>query len=421
MKKMLKKMPMIFMLAMPYVVLAVLDIEDPTSFKSLFGASLVLFVVMSLINVAYAFILPKLGYGGKQLLFWDMVLKLCNIPVFAIIFFVCMLLNVLILPLIPVFVLFDFLLLLSSTMYGVNGLIRCLKEGKLSKKAFVINVIAHFVFCLDVISAVYCYVKLRDKKETPAVNTIPLLEPPLAPDPEAIEIFVNRGQDKVAELYYKNGVYTYRIKEKCKGDMEGTAFWGPGEDTESVFDTREKAIHEILSQIEPQLCQSPIEKEGCMTRICKDDYVFEVDIEKTIHYYQNRSLCECEFCKNYYAQIKGKFPELEAFLSEFGVDITRPDETFPVEENGTVDYISVDYTVCGKIKVMGQYELDIYDERFLSIVVTDGFVSPNGQKGEYFTLTVFNIELPWVLDTPLTEPKQGPKRKQLRKNEQKNR
>ncbi len=131
-----------------------------------------------------------------------------------------------------------------------------------------------------------------------------------------------------------------------------------------------------------------------MVTVCKDGYVFEVDVEKTKDYYKSHSLCECEYCQTFYSQIDGKFPKLEQFLSEFGVDVKKPDETFPLEEETVVDYIQVDYTVCGKVTTMGKYEIDIYDGLFLSISVTDGFVSPNEQKGDYFTFSVFGIELP---------------------------
>ncbi|MBQ3563401.1 MAG: hypothetical protein IJA21_02190 [Clostridia bacterium] len=101
-----------------------------------------------------------------------------------------------------------------------------------------------------------------------------------------------------------------------------------------------------------------------MATIQKDEYVFEVDIEKTIDYYKTHSLCECDYCENFYVQIKGKFPKLESFLAEFGVDITKPDECISVELDDTIQYISVDYTACGKVVTMGQYEIDIQDGPF---------------------------------------------------------
>ena len=145
-----------------------------------------------------------------------------------------------------------------------------------------------------------------------------------------------------------------------------------------------------------------------MATIQKDEYVFEVDVEKTIAYYKTHSLCECEYCENFYAQMKGKFPNLEAFLSDFGVDISKPGEAMSVELDNTIQYIGIDYTVCGKVTVMGQYEIDIQDSQFFSIVITDGFASPNEQNGEYFTISINNIfELPWVLEKPFPKPIQS--------------
>ncbi len=140
-----------------------------------------------------------------------------------------------------------------------------------------------------------------------------------------------------------------------------------------------------------------------MVTIRKDEYVFEVDIEKTKEYYKTHSLCECDYCKNLHTQIKGKFPKLESFLAEFGVDIAKPDETMPSEMDNSINYISVDYTVCGKVITMGKYEIDIHDNLFFNIVITDGFASPNQQTGDYFSISVYNIQLPWVLDKPLHE------------------
>ena len=142
-----------------------------------------------------------------------------------------------------------------------------------------------------------------------------------------------------------------------------------------------------------------------MTKIQKDEYVFEVDVEKTIEYYKTHSLCKCDDCENFYAQIGGIFPELESFLADFGVDISKPDEIMSAELDNEIQYFGVDYTVCGKVATMGQYEIDIQDGLFFNLVITNGFASPNEQTGDYFTISIANIfELPWVLDKPFPEP-----------------
>lgn len=90
-----------------------------------------------------------------------------------------------------------------------------------------------------------------------------------------------------------------------------------------------------------------------MTTIQKNGYVFLVDREKTQQYYRTHTLCDCVYCRNYYAQVRQQFPRLDAFLSEFGVDIARPDEIMSVELEGRVAYLNVDYTVCGRVQTMG--------------------------------------------------------------------
>ena len=141
-----------------------------------------------------------------------------------------------------------------------------------------------------------------------------------------------------------------------------------------------------------------------MITIQKEDYLFEAAVEKTADYYRTHSLCECDCCMNFYAQISGKFPKLESFLSDFGIDISKPDEITGVELDNTVQYISVDYTVCGKVAAMGQKMIDIHDGQLISLVITDGFASPNEQTSEYFTISINNLEFPWVLDKPFPEP-----------------
>ncbi len=115
-------------------------------------------------------------------------------------------------------------------------------------------------------------------------------------------------------------------------------------------------------------------------------------------------MCDCVCCRNYYKQIAKELPKLKEFLDDFGVDISKPDEIMSIENEGFIDYLNVDYTVCGNVINMSEYEIDIYDNLFLNVIVTEGFASPNEQKGDYFTLSVTNISLPWVLDVPFPTP-----------------
>ena len=80
-------------------------------------------------------------------------------------------------------------------------------------------------------------------------------------------------------------------------------------------------------------------------------------------------------------------------MSEFGVDTARPDEIMSVELEGCVEYLNVDYTVCGRVQTMGEGEMELYDGQRLHIAVTEGFASPNEQTGDYFTISVTGIAL----------------------------
>lgn len=153
----MKNIPMILLLFMPYVIMGFGSWI--AAIPNLYG--FIPFAVILFGNMIYAFFLPRLGYDGKQIMFWDMLLKLCNIPAFLALFAI----GSLVVMLndegfrLATFVL-SYLLLLSSTMFGVSGLIRCYKEGIFSGKELAIHLILHFIFFTDVLSAARCYGKI---------------------------------------------------------------------------------------------------------------------------------------------------------------------------------------------------------------------------------------------------------------------
>ena len=127
----------------------------------------------------------------------------------------------------------------------------------------------------------------------------------------------------------------------------------------------------------------------------------KLDEKAEKEYYKTHPICECAYFRNFYAQSKEQLPKLNEFLSDFGVDILRPDESGSFEMEDTIEYLFIDYTVCGKILEDSEYEIDIYDNVFISMVVCDGSISPNEQTGEHFTFSIRVCQLPWVLDEPL--------------------
>ena len=148
--------------------------------------------------------------------------------------------------------------------------------------------------------------------------------------------------------------------------------------------------------------------------IRKHGYVLDVDIEGTSKYSQEHEICDCDEDRNLYAQIADKFPKLKEFLGEFGLVIDRPDETGSCAIEDYIDYHFISYTVIGSILESDKYEIDMFDGGLnLNILINNWYV-PNQQKtNEYFTVTIYGIDLPWVLDEPFPESGASRKRSSL--------
>lgn len=144
--------------------------------------------------------------------------------------------------------------------------------------------------------------------------------------------------------------------------------------------------------------------------IRKENYIFDIDIESARAYSASHSLCSCGECRNFYRQVRGKLPKLAAFLDEMGIRVECPDEIGSSAADGRICYDFAAYTVPGRIIEIGRYEIDLQDGGLhLNIVVNSEYV-PNEQKtSEYFTISVYNISLPWILDEPFPEPIELPR------------
>ena len=142
-----------------------------------------------------------------------------------------------------------------------------------------------------------------------------------------------------------------------------------------------------------------------MKKMQKDGYVFLTDIEANRKYYRQNSLCDCSACRNFYAQISGKYPELEAFLFEFGVDIARPDELIWMERKEKMEYIAM-YTARGEANSLLPEVLQLATQQ---IVVNQTADFPNERELPCFGLTASSFSLPWVLSEPFpgSEQKKG--------------
>ena len=106
------------------------------------------------LNVLCAYFLPQ---ETEDLARWNLWIKLFLIPVYLFVAFFAM--GV---PLaVPFLVLFDALLLLTSSGYGFRAVVRAEKEEQISKTLCFLLFLCHFCFVLDVVAAFVLQRKLK--------------------------------------------------------------------------------------------------------------------------------------------------------------------------------------------------------------------------------------------------------------------
>lgn len=131
-----------------------------------------------------------------------------------------------------------------------------------------------------------------------------------------------------------------------------------------------------------------------------DEWVFDVDITATMEYsaQEAQEHCTCAYCRNFYAAVETYYPNLRPFLALFGLDIEAPDRMSPIGYSVKEICYDPEYYVLGRILHMGKYEFSVGPA---NICVPDWEGEVNGHPA--FSLNVFEVLLPWVLDEPLEE------------------
>ena len=118
-----------------------------------------------------------------------------------------------------------------------------------------------------------------------------------------------------------------------------------------------------------------------------------MDIIKTELYYRTLNkdtLCSCDYCRNYYKEIRGSYPVLSDYLAMMGVDIEKPFEAMPLEPyEGTIEYIAVQYIVMGNSS--GFKSADVTG---VHIGIADSHPMTDIEE-EHFVIELSPIKLKW--------------------------
>lgn len=156
----------------PYMIAVFSLFEGNTTMK------VVLYLYYPATAVVYIWnIINAFKYKGqniaKELAFFNMIIKIAHIPFYLIIFAIgLMFLLASVVPALTFFTpmilinlfITDIILLFISSMYGVNAIRYAYKERMITGKSAIKNLIMHFIFVLDVISAINIYCKVKKQK-----------------------------------------------------------------------------------------------------------------------------------------------------------------------------------------------------------------------------------------------------------------
>lgn len=172
----MKKLPMLLLLIVPYGILILCSQMNMD-----FSTGLTVYGAILVFNAVYAFRMPRVGFNGKQLLFWNLLLKLCNIPLVLLILLVTLITSLVggegirgDVPLvIRIELLSCYFLQLSSAMFGISGFLWCHKYGSLSRAGVIFSTIVQLIPCIDVIGSILCYIMFRKEGQKEPFLTKP--------------------------------------------------------------------------------------------------------------------------------------------------------------------------------------------------------------------------------------------------------
>ncbi|WP_106460458.1 hypothetical protein [Anaerococcus sp. Marseille-P3915] len=117
-------------------------------------------------------------------------------------------------------------------------------------------------------------------------------------------------------------------------------------------------------------------------------------IEETRQFYKDYDgLCDCAYCKNYIKEIKKVYPDLDAYLDKFGIDIEKPWEALPGEVvGGMIEYLGAQYILIGNKNDFKKAKLGD-----ITIDLAKSYPDP-GLACEYYVIEVSSIKLQWTIE-----------------------
>lgn len=170
-----KKCCPILLAVWPYVYILGAMLLSEKIATVFFNVYIILTIVIYIFNIIYACSFHEENSYYK-LSYWNMVIKLIHIPFYAGIVLVSVfLLIAMVVPafimLTPVMIVILFFvslfLMLTSSVYGINALIRARRKNRISTKYMILNIILHLLFVTDAISSIVLFMKMKKQNTKP--------------------------------------------------------------------------------------------------------------------------------------------------------------------------------------------------------------------------------------------------------------
>ncbi len=158
----MKKISAVMIALAPYLLAVSVYLTIETDRFACVGAGLAVYLCLLITGVILTILSRKSGADTQALLLTGAILKLIHIPFYTIVFLFSLITFPFVILVLPVILVIEYALLLSSSLPGILALLSKRKEKR--KPSLIIHLVLHFVFCLDVVSALILLFTTRGDK-----------------------------------------------------------------------------------------------------------------------------------------------------------------------------------------------------------------------------------------------------------------
>ena len=158
----MRKISAVIITLAPYLLAASVYLAIETDRFACVGAGLAVYFCLLITGVILTILCWKSASDTQAFLLTGAILKLIHIPFYAVVFLISFITFPFVILILPVILVIEYALLLSSSLPGIMALLSKRKEN--GKPSLIVHLVFHFVFCLDVVSAIILLFTARENK-----------------------------------------------------------------------------------------------------------------------------------------------------------------------------------------------------------------------------------------------------------------